>query len=60
MLRVLLWHPAHSRTRLLLRKVERRERPPGWDAANDCDVVFRGRKVGRIHLDPIPGATHVP
>ena len=40
-------HPAHCRHALLL--VKRTDgRPPGYDRENDCDVVLRGRKVGRI------------
>ena len=39
--------PRTRDARLLL--VKRTDgRPPGWDRENDYDVVFRGRKVGRI------------
>lgn len=34
-------------SRLYLQRSER-GRPPGWDASNDYDVLFRGRAVGRI------------
>lgn len=33
--------------RLYLERSER-GRPPGWDAANDYNVIFRERPVGRI------------
>ena len=47
LLRTLACIPRTADTRLLL--VKRTDgRPPGWDRENDYDVVFRGRKVGRI------------
>ena len=47
LLRALACIPRTADTRLLL--VKRTDgRPPGWDRENDYDVVFRGRKVGRI------------
>ena len=47
LLRALACIPRTADTRLLLRKVES-GRPPGRDAENDFDVLFRGRRVGRI------------
>ena len=47
LLRALACIPRTADTRLLL--VKRTDgRPPGYDRENDYDVVFRGRKVGRI------------
>src|SRR6185295_1973961 len=47
LLRALACIPRTADARLLL--VKRTDgRPPGWDRENDYDVVFRGRKVGRI------------
>jgi len=49
--------------RLLLRRAERL-RAPYWDTANDndYDVVWRGKRVGRIDRDPTPheSEVHVP
>ena len=39
-------HPAYRRHEV--DAAQDGQRPPGWDAANDYDVVFRGRKAGRI------------
>ena len=47
LLRALACIPRTVDTRLLLAK-RTDGRPPGWDRENDYDVVFRGRKVGRI------------
>ena len=47
LLRALMCIPRSADTRLLL--VKRTDgRPAGYDRENDYDVVFRGRKVGRI------------
>ncbi len=46
-MRALACIPRTADTRLML--VKRTDgRPPGYDRENDYDVVFRGRKVGRI------------
>ena len=47
LLRALACIPRTAETRLARRKV-REGRRPGMDAANDFDVMFRDRKVGRI------------
>jgi hypothetical protein len=50
LLRALACIPRTADQRLLL--VKRSDgRLPGWDRENDYDVVFRGRKVGRIWRD---------
>jgi hypothetical protein len=47
LLRVLACIPRTTDVRLVLRRIDD-GRPPSWDRENDFDVVFRGRKVGRI------------
>jgi hypothetical protein len=48
--------PRTADQRLLLAK-RTDGRPPGWDRENDHDVVFRGRKVGRIWKYDYTGKT---
>jgi hypothetical protein len=47
LLRALACIPRRPDTRLLLQRAER-GRPPTWDATADYDVIFRGRKIGRV------------
>jgi hypothetical protein len=49
LLRALACIPRTADARLLLRKVDSGRRP-GMDKDSDYDVMFRGRKVGRIWL----------
>src|SRR5262245_49651347 len=55
LLRALACIPRTSDARLLLRKVQEGRRP-GMDPENDFDVMFRGRKVGRIWRYEYTGA----
>jgi hypothetical protein len=49
LLRALASIPRTADQRLVLRKVTD-TRPPCWSLENDYDVMFRGRKVGRIWM----------
>jgi hypothetical protein len=55
LLRALACIPRTADARLLLRKVQEGRRP-GMDSESDFDVVFRGRKVGRIWRYDYAGA----
>jgi len=47
LLHALMTLPTPRHARLSLRRADD-GRPPGYDAANDYDVMFQGRRVGRI------------
>ena len=55
LLRALACIPRTADQRLVLRKVTD-TRPPCWSLENDYDVMFRGRKVGRIWMYDYTGA----
>src|SRR5262245_12804277 len=61
LLRALASIPRRPESRLILVPVTE-ARPPFWDARDDFNVMFRDRKVGRIHLEHklYPNEAHVP
>ena len=59
-LRALMTIPRPDSRLVLQRALE--PRPPFWDTTNDFNVMWRGRKVGKIDLDlkPYAGQEHIP
>jgi hypothetical protein len=47
LLRALMCIPRRPDARLILKPAED-GRPPSWDKSSDYDVMFRGRRVGRV------------
>ena len=61
LLRALMTLPAPRRAQLILQRVAE-DRGPFWNAETDYDVLWRGKRVGRIDCEPnpYPHEQHVP